>query len=265
VSDERGPRIVLLGASNVARSLSPLVATARNVLEVEGACDVFTAIGRGRSYGAWSKLFGRSLCGILQSGIWSALDRVSDHGRPPFALLTDIGNDIMYEHSPRLIVQWIRECLDRLTAHDSRIVMTALPMARIRRIKPRQFTQLRNLLFPRSTLTFDDLLTRGEDVMKALETIGRDRDIPLVEQPDDWYGVDPIHVRFRHYPRSWRAILSQWRPGRAIGDIPLARSSMLRWLRLARAVPQEFRICGVNFGRTQPAARLPDGTQVWCY
>lgn len=249
----------------MARSLSPLIATARNVLECRGECDIFTAAGRGRSYGGWSKVLGRSLCGILQSEIWEALQSDDDHDRPTFALITDIGNDIMYEHPVERIVGWIGDCIARLREHDARIVSTTLPMARILRVKPRQFTLLRNLLFPRCTLSFDDLLARGDKVMGSLEASAREYGIPLVEQPDAWYGLDPIHVRFRHYAQSWRAILSHWRPDRALADIPLAQPSALRWLRLTRARPEEFRIFGLNFGRNQPAVTLPCGTRVWCY
>lgn len=265
VSDSARPKIILLGASNVARSLSPLIATARNVLECHDGCDVYTAIGRGRSYGAWSNVFGRSLCGILPSRLWEALDRETDQPRKTYALITDIGNDLMYEQPVDQIVRWISECIDRLIRHDARIVMTALPMARIRRVSPRQFTVLRSVLFPRCTLSLDDLLTRGDAVMELLRSMSRDRALPLVEQPDEWYGIDPIHIRFRHYARSWRAMLSHWRPERAMGDIPLAQPSALRWLRLTQAVPEDFRIGGLNFGRTQPAVVLRDRTRLWCY
>ncbi len=265
VSEKPAPRIVLLGASNVARSLSPLIATARNVLGIEGECDVLTAVGRGRSFGAWSKLFGRTLCGILQSEIWQALEREEDRGRPTFALITDIGNDLMYQHSVAQIVEWIGECIARLRRHEARIVMTALPMARISCIPPRQFVALRSTLFPRCSLSFDDLLSREGEIMSSVVELERAHYIPLIEQPREWYGFDPIHVRLRHYALAWRAILSHWRPEREIDDIALARPSFFRWLRLTRALPEEFRYFGVNFGRTQPAVMLRDGTRVWCY
>lgn len=60
-------RVVLLGASNIARSLSIVFDSARNAWG--SPLDIVAATGHGRSYGMSSRVLGRTLPGILQSGL----------------------------------------------------------------------------------------------------------------------------------------------------------------------------------------------------
>lgn len=55
--------------------------------------EVLAALGHGRSYGAQSRIIFRTLAGILESGLWTELER-----RPPLttrSLVTDVGDDIL--------------------------------------------------------------------------------------------------------------------------------------------------------------------------
>ena len=67
-------RLVLLGASNLTKGISLILDAADRGLDVrrgEGF-EVMLAYGHGRSYGMDSSLFGRSLPGILDCGLWDA-------------------------------------------------------------------------------------------------------------------------------------------------------------------------------------------------
>ncbi|MCZ6542107.1 MAG: hypothetical protein O6768_00410, partial [Planctomycetota bacterium] len=86
------PRVVLLGASNLTRGISRAVGIAQAILGTP--LEVLIAMGHGRSYGQRSRVLGRSLPGIVDCGLWDAL--LHGSGRPTYALLTDIGNDVMY-------------------------------------------------------------------------------------------------------------------------------------------------------------------------
>ena len=72
-------RIVLLGASNVQMGRRGFIATALRAAG-EGGADVLVAAGHGRSYGAWSHAGVRGLPGIVDSGLWPALERASVRG-----------------------------------------------------------------------------------------------------------------------------------------------------------------------------------------
>ena len=78
-------RVVVLGASNVSRGLSRLVAAVES--RAPGA-DLFVAAGHGRGYGVNTRVAVRRLPSILGSGLWRALDRHG--GEPPAALKAKI-------------------------------------------------------------------------------------------------------------------------------------------------------------------------------
>ena len=105
-------RIIALGASNLTRGLHIVLATAR--AEWGADVELLAALGHGRSYGGRSQFVGRSLPGILESGLWPQLSQM-----PPartLGLITDVGNDILYGYSPPQILTWVNEAVDRLRA-----------------------------------------------------------------------------------------------------------------------------------------------------
>ena len=106
-------RVVAVGASNLTRGFHAVVATARGMWGPD--VEVVGALGHGRLYGGPSRYLGRRLPGILESGLWQALDE-----RPPAAtraLLTDVGNDIMWDCPPSGILEWVDLCVARLQRH----------------------------------------------------------------------------------------------------------------------------------------------------
>ena len=69
----------------------------------------------------------RTLPGILESGIWRHLSTVPPS--PTRALVTDVGNDILYGFGAEQTLAWVREAVDRLQSTTRDIVLTDLPMA----------------------------------------------------------------------------------------------------------------------------------------
>ena len=120
-SEQRGvdsnPRVVLLGASNLTRSISTAVATAQ--LHFGRQLEVLVASGHGRSYGLKSWFLGRSLPPILECRLWNDLALRSNV--PTTAMMTDIGNDILFNVPVPVIAAWIETVLDRLEQANSRV------------------------------------------------------------------------------------------------------------------------------------------------
>ena len=117
-------RVVLLGASNLTRAFPVVMETACAVLG--RPLEVLAALGHGRSYGIPSTVMGRTMRGIHVCGLWDAL-----RTRPPVptaALVTDVGNDILYGVPVPTIAGWIDDCLERLQASGTKISMTLLPL-----------------------------------------------------------------------------------------------------------------------------------------
>ena len=113
-----GRRVVLIGASNLARGISTIVETAQ--LGWGEPVEILAALGHGRSFGQESSIFTRKISGIIQCGLWSAL--ASAPARPTTALVTDIGNDILYGTSVNVIVGWVATCFDRLSEAGARTI-----------------------------------------------------------------------------------------------------------------------------------------------
>src|SRR5262249_4226670 len=117
-------RVILLGASNLVRSLSTVVETAR--LTWREPVEIMAAIGHGRSYGQYSAVFGRKISGIFPCALWKDLQARAP--LPTTALVTDVGNDLLYEVPVELIVEWVDGCLEHLAAVNANTVVTQLPM-----------------------------------------------------------------------------------------------------------------------------------------
>jgi hypothetical protein len=110
---------------------------------------------------------GRSLPGILECGMWNSIvtspNRQIAKSAPTFALITDIGNDVMYGATPDVITQWVEQCIDRLESHGASVAINPPPIESIRSVKRWQYTIVRSLLFPTRRLTFETALGTGEN------------------------------------------------------------------------------------------------------
>lgn len=251
-------RVVLLGASNLTRGISTVVETACG--QWGRPLDVLAALGHGRSYGDLSTVLGRTLPGIIECGLWSALAE-----RPPLptsALITDIGNDLFYGATPNEIAGWVETCLERLAAVAEPIVMTRMPVCNLERVRPWQYAVLRRLLFPSCRLSLAEVSERAWQLDRLLGEAAARRDCRVVEPCAEWYGFDPIHIRWAHWPMAWRQFLDSGI------DAPVctpARASPRRWLYLRRRLPERCWLFGREYRRPQPCGRLADGTRISLY
>lgn len=254
-------RFVVLGASNVAMGLPLLVETTRQLWG--GPLQFVGAFGHGRSYGLRKSLLVRELPGILTSGLWDALAR--QRAVPTAALLTDIGNDLLYDAPVADIAAWVEACVDRLQQASARVALTPLPLCSAIALSPARYLFFRSFFFPGCRISFATLLARAHDLDRRLRAIAAERQLLVVEHQPHWYGFDPIHIRWRHRLAAWRAIVSAL----ATADTPASawsgRCDSCRWLRLHRLRPERRWMFGQEQHTPQPAARLPDGTTIALY
>ncbi len=253
-------RVVLLGASNVTKGLSVIAEASQSLLG--SPIDLYCAIGHGRSYGTTSRVLIRSLPSILDSALWDALKQLP-RDTPTYALIADVGNDIMYDHPAHRIVEWSEQTILRLEESGANIVMTGLPLQRIARLNSMQFLAARTLFFPTNRLTLYEARSRAESVSAQLQQLADQHGVPLIQLPVDWYGLDPIHIRSSMKAKAWNTILHQWVDEKEVAEPP--RGSLRRWLRLRSLSPYRWWLLGMQRGRPQPAALLDDGTRVSMY
>jgi hypothetical protein len=252
-------RVILLGASNLVRSISTVVETARELWQEP--IEIMAAIGHGRSYGQNSRMLGRKISGIFPCTLWKDLQ--SREPLPTVALVTDVGNDLGYGVGVSELVSWVEGCLDHLERARASTIITELPLARLERLTERQFLFFRTLFFPKSRLTFDDIRNRANELNSSLLALGEQRKIPVISVSDAWYGLDPIHLKRSAWREAWPTLLANWRAAEEVSVRP--RTSFARWAYLRTLAPAEHEIFGISRRARQPGGTLRDGTTISLY
>jgi hypothetical protein len=250
-------RVVALGASNLTRGLHTVVSTARAVWGPD--VEVFAALGHGRSYAAPSLFLYRRLPGILESGLWKELERQPTVSTR--ALITDVGNDIIYGFSTEQILEWIEETITRLQRYTTDIVLTDLPAHNLQRLSNAAFLFFRSVLAPSCRLALPQVAERAVEVNAGLERIASARRLRFVRLKSEWYAFDPIHVRRSLWGPVWREILCGAPPPTA-GRL---RSSLFEAVRLYAMAPEQRRLLGRDQHTPQLGVRLPHGGRLWLY
>jgi hypothetical protein len=250
--DARIARVVAIGASNLTGGFPTVVATARSAWGPD--VEIVAAQGLGRSYGATSAFLVRRLPGILQCGLWRQL--ASAPAVPTRALVTDVGNDIVYGFPAEQILSWVDEAVTRLAKVSDDIVLTGLPMDSVRRLPPKVFLALRSVLTPSSRLTYTEAMATAEHVQAGLEMLARTRGLRFLALRPTWYGVDPFHIRSALWRPAWQEILGVSCP---------VEQSWIEAMRLYLMRPEVQVLCGVEQRRLQTGTRLTRGARVWLY
>jgi hypothetical protein len=248
-------RVVALGASNLTRGLGTFVSTAQAAWGPE--IQVLAAHGHGRSYGAHSRVLFRTLPGILESGLWQKLESLPK--AQTRALVTDVGDDIMYGYSFDQILAWVEETISRLQRLTSDITLTNLPIDSIRRLSRPKYLAVRSILFPSSRLSHDQVLETAKQVNAGLAKLSADRGIRLFQLNPDWYGFDPIHIRHLQKRTAWQQILgvNLAAGGSAVG--------LIEQLKLRMAAPERRWLFGIEHSTPQSGIPLPSGGYLWLY
>jgi hypothetical protein len=252
-------RVIVLGASNVARSFPTILCTARAMWSEP--IDFMVALGHGRSYGQDSVFLGRKISGIFPCALWQDLQ--ARRPLPTTALVTDIGNDLLYGISPPRILEWVAGCVDRLAEIGAATIVTELPLCSLQKLGALRFQFFRTLLFPGSRLTLATALARAAEVNVGLVELAKQRKTTVISASDAWYGFDPIHLKRSASAGAWQTILSSW------GDRQSTRTMRPRgvWERayLSCLTPHERAIFGMRQRATQPSGRLGDGSTISLY
>jgi len=160
---------------------------------------VYTAHGMGRSYllERTGFAFGK-LPGLLRCGIWDALPSFPDTVAP-CALVTDLGNDLVYGCEPAEVVAAVEESVQRLRSWNPRcrIVLTGPPVETVRRLGWLRFLMFRSVLFPFSRLTLESVQQKTLELDERIALLAEQYGLHVVRPHMEWYGLDPIHVRRR--------------------------------------------------------------------
>ena len=251
-------RVVALGASNLTRGFHTVVSTARGAWGPH--VEIVGALGHGRSYGAQSRFAFRALPGILESGLWRHLESLP--AVPTRALITDVGNDIMYGFSATQTLAWVAEAVERLqkvTGDPGKIVLTDLPLAGVRRLSQAKFVVFRSILFPSCRLSLEEILQTAEQVNDGLAKLAAARRTRFFRLKPEWYSVDPIHIRPSQCRPAWQEILGSTSGAGRNG------AGRLEGLTLYFTPPERQWLFGREQYTPQAGVKLPSGGRVWLF
>lgn len=252
-------RVVLLGASNLR--LSRLLVLRLILERLAGPINFFVADGFGRSYGNWSSIPGRALPGIKECELWTDLRR--SPSLPTFAMLTDVGNDLLYGASPHELTSWVAECISSLRALDANIIVTELPISSILATSSLRFKIFRTIFFPPSQLSFEEASQQAQDTNDRLRELVKERGCASIEMQKTWYGFDPIHVLRRHRLLAWQHIIDRWLQPSHVDKTCVF--SFKNSVSIKSALPRRWRILGRESLNRQPATTLIDGSTLSVY
>ena len=249
--------VVVLGASNVSRGLARLAAIARG--RTGAPLDLLVAAGHGRGYGVSTRVWQRRLPSILASGLWRAVER--ERLESPFAVVTDVGNELLYGLGVAAVAGAVREAARRLADRGARLVITGLPLAGIDRVGAARYRLLRTLYVPGCLLGIAELKEAACWLDEELRAIAADAAATYIEQPADWYGFDALHLRRHRLDDLWHRVCDAW------GMPPATVSPAATWWDWAVIGSQgaEVRsLARVTRFTPQPAIRR-DGLRLWMY
>ncbi|MFK7820710.1 MAG: hypothetical protein AB8G99_18475 [Planctomycetaceae bacterium] len=227
-------RVVVLGASNVTLGLPTIVHHVRSGFT--GPLQMDIADGHGRSYGDWTSVLFRRVPGHHEGAV---PDFESHHQK--HALLTDIGNDLVYGTDAGQIAAWVSDVAHRFADVGAELTMTGLPLASVHSLSKNRFRFFRTLFFPSSPLRYDGLISKVEELDARIKEIAIDVGAAKVDPEAEWYGLDPIHIRRSDRSAAWTHVLKSWHSWepRETRDL-----SLLTKIRLWRSKPQQRQLLG---------------------
>ena len=252
----RGSNSILLGASNLTLAWPRIMRELELRLPAERT--VLTAHGMGRSYLAEKCRFGfRQLPGILQSALWQQLaDLPVD--RPSFALITDLGNDLVFGSASSAVANAAEECVQRVRNWNpaAQIVMTRPPLAAVSGLGRLRYGFFRRLLFPRCRMTLEEIKEGVRQLDTRVRQLATDQNLVLLEPRLEWYGLDPIHVLRQHQRAAFGSMMDLWGLARS-GE----QATAAKWPRPLAHTRWKF---GRELTMEQPVHRS-GGTTVYAY
>ena len=196
--------LVLLGASNLSLGWFALARHMKACLHPR-PMELMVATGPGRAYRASGGLLNVVYPPIQSSEIFEAARRKSESGYRVIALVTDIGNDIMYGVSAEQLIETMRQVFGKLRSIHADVFYTTLPAAFEKGIHPVRFYILRTLLLPSSRVSYDEATAAIIQVNKFLREAAS-KESHLIPDLDRFLGFDEIHYGWLRAQHAWSHI-----------------------------------------------------------
>lgn len=251
--------VVILGASNVTKNLGVIVTTLRDAFP--HGVRIFIAHGHGRSYGLKTRALIRQLEGHVDSRLWTTLAEHGDRRANRYALVTDVGNDLLFGPNVDAILGWVTQCLSRLKAAGCEISLATLPVEPLLQLSRWRYQATSRLFFPKHAVGWEDMQSNIKELDAGLRVASQAVQARVVKPSADWYGFDPIHFRMRNRLEAVTALLNGWSTA---PEMTAKSGGPTEALRLWTSRPARKWISGKLIETPQPIRREQDH-ELWLF
>lgn len=252
-----GRSVLVLGASNVSRGLPRLAAMLRS--RCAGPVDLFVAAGHGRGYGVNTRVGVRRLPSILASGLWRAAER--ERVMAPAALITDVGNELLYGLGVAAVAALVREAAGRLADRGATLAITGLPVASLARVGAVRYRLMRTVYVPGCLLSLDGIKEAAAWLDDELRAVAAATGAVFVEQPGAWYGFDAMHLKRRSLDHLWHRACDAWGLAAPVGP---SRATLADWVAIGSRAAEVRSLAGARRLTPQPVIDRA-GLRIWMY
>ena len=211
---------VLMGASNLARGYGALAHCFESCLAPDPV-EILHAMGPGRGYCAEGGIFNVTYPAIGSSGILESISERAEKPRRVLALITDIGNDIMYGVSSRALTACLTTLLQKLNTFDAEVFVHPIPLDFSEDVSKSQFHILKSIFYPQSAIDYETAKGAVTTVNGFLQAQAGGR-IHLLPSAKDFCGVDKIHYSIFCGHQAWSVVAHEMLrvlPGREAENI----------------------------------------------
>lgn len=199
--------IILLGASNLSRGYYSLTRCIKRNLEPRPV-SFLSALGPGRAYCAFGGVMTAVYPPIGSSQIFSGAKGQPQTASRKIALITDLGNDIMYGIPPGKIIAEIKNILQRLEDMDADALITPIPSTLVSQLTPSAFRFLKAVFFPRSKVERLEVIAAVQKINQAMEE-GLGCRVTVISGLENFMGWDKIHYGLCHFGVVWSRIAEE--------------------------------------------------------
>ena len=195
---------IFLGASNLARSFDGLKSCIKRCILPRTASFIH-AMGPGRGYVSRGGILNATYSPILDSGIFEAIQRKRIKNQQIVTLITDIGNDVMYDASPEKIIGGLEYLYNLLDEFEANIFITSISVDLENDVSELYFRILRKLYFPKSPVTYSQASNNIKAINQFILQSSNQR-ISVINDMKSFYGIDKIHYSILKSRMAWSHI-----------------------------------------------------------
>ena len=192
---------IFLGASNLARSFHGLKYCIERCIFPRPASFVH-AMGPGRGYVSRGGILNAIYSPILNCGILEAVRNKKIKDQSVVALITDIGNDIMYGVSSEKIINGLQYLLNALGEFKTNIFITSIPVDLENDISELHFHIIRQIYFPKSPVKYSQASNNIKAINKFILQ-SSNKKITVINDMKQFCGIDKIHYSIFKSQSAW--------------------------------------------------------------